>query len=313
MGVNNTPPVYFCSIESSKEQEERMLNYALECLEREDPSIRVIFNDEENMGQTIIQGMGQLHLDIIKDRLIKEYKLNVFFGKLNIAYKELPMAQVTERFVYDKKSSTGDASGQSGPSNHVEIELSLSPEDGYQFESVDLNEYQEVDENSVASLTKDQIGAINHGIKSALNKGIILRYPIINAKVKLIFLNVGANTPKAYISTATFMCMNRILKKAECVLIQPMMNVEVVTTKEYSPGVYRDLLKRKAVQPRVTDVSEDVNAACVSAKVPLANLSTFSTDIRKITSGNASFSIEFESYEQMSQAEYQELVKSKQL
>ena len=87
----------------------------------------------------------------------------------------------------------------------------------------------------------------------------------------------------------------------------------MTTTKEYSPGVYRDLLKRKALQPKVNDVLEEANAVCVSAKVPLANLSTFSTDIRKITSGNSSFSIEFESYEQMSQAEYQELVKSKQL
>jgi translation elongation factor EF-G len=102
----------------------------LECLKREDPSLRVSINDEENLGQTTIQGMGELHLDIIKDRILKEYKLKVFFGPLNIAYKEMPTKEITKVINYEKSINE--------KKNIIQMELSIIPCKDYEFKSVDL-------------------------------------------------------------------------------------------------------------------------------------------------------------------------------
>ena len=223
MGVNSSPPVFFCSIETTSELDERRLNYALECLQREDPSINVIFNDRENLDQTIIQGMGQLHLDIVKDRLVKEYKLDVYFSKLRIAYKEVPTRAVSESLRYERKSLS-----QSMQSVVVETSLELVPDDACTtFDQVDLN----IDNNEYAQfeeeLTQEHLEAVNHGVRSALNRGVLLKYPIINARVRLNQLKFNANVSKAHISSAVYQTTMNALKKADCVIIQPLMKVEV--------------------------------------------------------------------------------------
>lgn len=156
-----SPPVYFCTVEPASESEEKRLNFALECLQREDPSLKVLINEEENFGQTVIQGMGELHLDIIKDRILKEYKLKAYFGPLNIAYKEAPTKTVLELFHLDKSLNERK--------NSIEIELQLIPTKDYQFKSVTV---VNKDENNLDEIQLDYLNAINHGITSALNKGI---------------------------------------------------------------------------------------------------------------------------------------------
>lgn len=154
------PPVYFCTVEPRTEAEEKKLNYALECLQREDPSLRVSTNEEDNLGQTIIQGMGELHLEIIKDRILKEYNLNVYFGPLNIAYKETPTVKSTHSFRLEK------VLGQK--KNLVEIELTVVPQNDFKFEKVVLKNRGE---NNLSELPFETLRAVDHGIQNALNKG----------------------------------------------------------------------------------------------------------------------------------------------
>ena len=228
-------PVYFCTVEPSSEAEEKRLIYALECLQREDPSLKVLFDDEENYGQTVIQGMGELHLDIIKDRILKEYKLKVYFGPLNIAFKEEPTEAVTEALSYEKSLNERK--------NSVQLELSISPKKNYEFTTVIDNR----EDKSLNDLSIEHLNAITHGIRSALNKGfiyilklnkycvfellklqgVLLKYPIIDTEVILTKFNTNKGVQLPYISSAAYTCTLNALKRAECVIIQPVMQIEV--------------------------------------------------------------------------------------
>ncbi len=156
------PPVYFCKVEPNSEAEEKRLHYALECLQREDPSMRVLFNDEENFGQTIVQGMGELHLEIIKNRIFNEYKLKAYFGPLNIAYKEQPTLDVSECYSLSKIANEKKV--------NVTIELSLVHKKNFRFNKVDV-EIKNKGKGSEETISQEHLNAINYGISSALNKG----------------------------------------------------------------------------------------------------------------------------------------------
>lgn len=216
VSMDIAPPVYFCTVEPESEAEEKRLNFALECLEREDPSLKVFINEEENLGQTIIQGQGELHLDIIKDRILKEYKLKAYFGPLNIAYKEMPTKSVHESIQLDK--SVGERK------NYVNLELCILPSQNQKFESVELVSQGE---NNFYEFPIEYLNAINHGVKSALNKGVILRYPFVNTEVHLTKFNATRGVPLPYISSAAYQCTMNALRNAECVIIQPIMQLDV--------------------------------------------------------------------------------------
>lgn len=217
VGLDIAPPVFFCTVEPESEAEEKRLNFALECLEREDPSLKVLMNEEENLGQTIIQGQGELHLDIVKDRILKEYKLKAYFGPLNIAYKEMPTKSVSES-IHLEKSLTDKK-------NYVHLELEIFPKKDHKFTSVELISQGE---NSFHEFPIDYLNAINHGVRSALNKGVLLRYPFVNTVVHLTKFNASRGVPLPYISSAAYQCALKAVKSAECVIIQPIMQVEVI-------------------------------------------------------------------------------------
>ena len=292
------PPVFFCTVEPASDAEEKRLIHALGCLQREDPSLKVLINEEENMGQTLIQGMGELHLEIIKDRLLKEYKLNAFFGPLNIAYKEMPtqtgVAQLTfERQINDKK-------------NYVQLEIEINPRpSGFSFESVELNLAKNEQGYTNNEFPREYLESINNGVKSALNNGILLRYPIVNCVVRLNAFSSNSKVHLPYISSAAYQCAVKALKNAECVVSQPIMQIEIATTNEYSSKVYGDLSRRHAQNIRVEESGKTVN---LSACVPLSQLTAYSSELRRLTSGNTTFTIEFKTYEVLSQKEYQELI-----
>lgn len=215
--VDITPPVYFCTVEPESDAEEKRLQFALECLQREDPSLRVIFNDAENLGQTILQGMGELHLDIIKDRILREYKLKVYFGPLNIAYREVPTKDVSETFNFDK--SLGEKK------INVQIALDIKPRKDFTFKSVKL---VNSGENNFDNLPADVLASIDHGVRSALNKGVVLRNPIIDTDVYLTSFVNNRNASLAHVSSAAFTCTMNALKNADCVIIQPIMKLDVM-------------------------------------------------------------------------------------
>jgi elongation factor G len=161
LDIEVSMPVYFCSVEPESEAEEKQLIYALQCLQREDPSLRVLLNQEENLGLTIIQGMGALQLEIVKDRILKEYNLKVRFGPLNIAYKEKPTTSVMkEPFHLEKQTIEKKHS--------VYIELSLKPRENYKFKSITLIKKGEKDFDEMSF---EYIDSVNHGVKNALNRG----------------------------------------------------------------------------------------------------------------------------------------------
>ena len=160
-GLQIPPPVFFCSIEVNTQIEENRLKFALNCLQREDPTLKVIFDDEvSNSNQTIIQGMGELHLEIIKERIKKEYGLDVYFGPLEIAYKEAPTIEIKESLNIQRIIN--------GKKNSVEIELVLIPKKDNIFNSVTVVRTPEQQFND---LNDEQLNAINHGIKSAFFAG----------------------------------------------------------------------------------------------------------------------------------------------
>ena len=296
MSLDIANPVYFCTVEPECESDEKRINYALECLQREDPSLRVLINEEENLGQTIIQGQGELHLDIVKDRILREYKLKAYFGPLNIAYKEMPTKSVTQEINYEK--ILGERK------HHVKIELNMVPRNDFKFKFVNFL----IQNENKSEVPIEKINSLNHGICSALNKGVILGYPFINTDVNVTRFETSQGVPMPYISSAAYQCTIKALENAECVVIQPIMNVDVMTSPEYSSKVYSDLTRRNAFNIQVNQMNK---AANISAKVPLAKLRTYSTDIRKLTSGNSNFSIEFDSYDKISQREFQDLLEKK--
>jgi elongation factor G len=212
------PPVYFCTVEPESDLEEKKLHIALECLQREDPSLKVVFNDQDNLGQTILQGMGELHLDIIKDRILREYKLKIYFGPLNIAYKEMPTKASEELHRMEKELGEKKV--------NVEIGLRVCPcDDEHVFKTVT---YEDVgDESKLSALTFETVNAINHGVRTALNKGVLLRYPMVNAQVHLTSFSASSGASVPYVSSAAFTCTMNALKNAECVVIQPLMKVDV--------------------------------------------------------------------------------------
>lgn len=155
------PPVYFCTVEPNTESEEKRLHYALECLQREDPSLRVLIDDEENFGQTLIQGMGELHLEIIKNRILNEYKLKAYFGPLNIAFKEKSTLNVSEPISFEKMIGEKKI--------NVKLELDLNVRKNFKFDEVTVDIKDKL--KASKEIPQEFLNAINHGIRSALNKG----------------------------------------------------------------------------------------------------------------------------------------------
>ena len=303
-GVDVAQPVYFCTVEAASEPEERRLRFALECLEREDPSFRVALREGDggeegaviSSGQIIVQGMGELHIDVIKQRLQREFKLKCYFGPLSIAYKECPtVSSVTAQKTLER---TLTAATGGGGKIRVDISLTLKSSEK-KFESVSC-----ANEELLTLLSPVHLRAMNNGIRSALNSGVLMRFPVVNVEVWLESFSASAATTAPFVSSATFQCAREALRKAECVIMQPVMQVDIVTSKEYASRVNSDLVRRAANEIRIETTD---NNAHVTALVPLAHLGSYSSDLRKIASGNASFTIEFNSYEPISDKEYKEL------
>lgn len=159
-GLQVCTPVYFCSIETSSEAEEKRLLYALNCLQREDPTLVVSSDETNNLGQVIIEGMGELHLEIIKDRLKKEYGLDVYFGKLQIAYKEQPTQSAHENLRFEKIVNA--------VKNTINIEMTVVPRENHIFKGVQL---KLSDDEQLRAFNNEYLNAVNHGVKSAFNSG----------------------------------------------------------------------------------------------------------------------------------------------
>jgi len=286
-------PVFFCSIEPPSLGAINDLEKALERLKREDPSLRVKVDEETN--QTILSGMGELHLEIILDRIRREYKVDASLGPLEMVYKEEVVGPsketpITETYVFDRVMN--------GKRNYVGITLSL-----YQGDDTKLNSSQFIncpDIDTPVFIREKQVETSQHGIKSALNSGPLLGFPVSQASFKVENITTMGKVVPSALSAAAASCARNALKKANVILLEPVMNLELSVEPVYCDVVQSDLARRRGV---VSDRFATDFIATIQAKVPLAEMLGYSTSIRTLTSGTASFTMELAEYQEMSKAD----------
>ena len=257
----------------------------LECrLAEEDPTFRV--TSDEETGQTLISGMGELHLEIIVDRLKREFSVDANVGRPQVAYRETatkPAERIQGKFV----RQTG-GSGQYGDA--VINLLPQEPGAGYVFE----------DKIVGGKIPKEYIPAVDAGIQEAMGSGVLAGYPIVDVKVQLIEGSYhDVDSSERAFKIAGSMAFKEAMKRAKPVLLEPVMAVEVTTPEDYLGDVIGNLNSRRG---RIESMSPVGNAQVVKAIVPLAEMFGYATDLRSMSQGRADFTMQFERYEQVPQS-----------
>ena len=271
-------PVIEIAIEPKTKNDQEKMSQGLQRLAAEDPSFRVETDIES--GQTIMKGMGELHLDILVDRLKREFKVEANIGAPQVAYRETISHEVEHTYTHKKKSG---GSGQFG-----EVKMIISPTEpgeGYSFESRIVG----------GSIPKEYIPGVEKGINSVTDSGPLAGFPVIDFKVALIdgkFHDVDSSVLAFEI--AARMCMREGMRKAGAKLLEPVMKVEVITPEEYTGGIIGDLTSRRG---QVSGQEPRGNAIAIDCFVPLANMFGYINTLRSMSSGRAQFTMQFDHYE----------------
>ena len=272
-------PVIDIAIEPKTKAEQDKMSIALTKLAEEDPTFQVSTNHET--GQTIIAGMGELHLEIIVDRLLREFKVEANVGKPQVAYREAPGHDVEKaegKFVRQ--------SGGRGQYGHAVIKLEKM-EQGFGYEFV----------NAIVGgvVPKDYIPSIDKGIQEALNTGVIAGYPVVDVKVTLFDGSYHeVDSSEAAFKIAGSMAIKDALKKSDPILLEPYMFVEVETPEQYMGDVMGNLSGRRG---KIEGMDDRAGSKVIRAKVPLGEMFGYATDLRSQTQGRASYTMQFDSYE----------------
>ncbi len=271
-------PVIEIAVEPKTKADQEKMSTGLQRLAAEDPSFRVETDIES--GQTIMKGMGELHLDILVDRLKREFKVEANIGAPQVAYRETIGHEVEHSYTHKKQS------GGSGQFGEVKMVISpTEPGEGYSFESRVVG----------GSVPKEYIPGVEKGIKSVMDSGPLAGFPVIDFKVALIdgkFHDVDSSVLAFEI--AGRMCMREGMRKAGAKLLEPIMKVEVITPEDYTGGIIGDLTSRRG---QVTGQEPRGNAVAIDSFVPLANMFGYINTLRSMSSGRAQFSMQFDHYE----------------
>ena len=271
-------PVIEIAVEPKSKADQEKMGLALQRLAAEDPSFRVETDLES--GQTIMKGMGELHLDILVDRMRREFKVEANIGAPQVAYRET-ISQAHE-IDYTHKKQTG------GTGQFARVKLQITPTEpgeGYSFESKIVG----------GAVPKEYVPGVEKGIKSVMDSGPLAGFPVIDFKVALVdgaFHDVDSSVLAFEIATRA--AMREGLKKAGAKLLEPIMKVEVVTPEEYTGGVIGDLTSRRGM---VTGQDSRGNANVINSMVPLANMFGYINTLRSMTSGRAVFTMQFDHYD----------------
>ncbi|KAM9252772.1 ribosome-releasing factor 2, mitochondrial isoform 2-T2 [Dugong dugon] len=280
-GVEIPEPVFFCTIEPPSVAKQPELDHALKCLQREDPSLKVKLDPDS--GQTVLCGMGELHIEIIHDRIKREYGLETYLGPLQVAYRETILNTVRATDTLDRTL---------GDKRHlVTIELEASP-----TETSSVMPVIENAENVSEDLLKVFQEAVENGIHSACLQGPLLGSPVQDVAITLHSLIVLPGTSTTMISACVSRCVQKALKKADKQVLEPLMNLEVTVTREYLSPVLADLAQRRG---NIQEIQTRQDNKVVVGFVPLAEIMGYSTVLRTITSGSATFALELSSYQAM--------------
>ena len=273
-------PVIHVAIEPKTKPDQEKLSHSLGKLMQEDPSFRVMTNEET--GQTIIGGMGELHLEIIVDRLLREFKVGANVGKPQVAYRE------TIRTASKAEGKFVRQSGGRGQYGHVYVELQpLEPGSGFVFESKVVG----------GTVPREYWNAVEKGIKEATDNGILAGYPVVDIKAILYDGSYHeVDSSEMAFKIAGSMGFKEAAKKAKPVILEPIMNVEVVTPEEYMGDVIGDLNSRRG---KIQTMDKRGKAQVIKATVPLSEMFGYATDLRSKTQGRATYTMQFAHYDEV--------------
>ncbi|SER82238.1 translation elongation factor 2 (EF-2/EF-G) [Pedococcus cremeus] len=287
-------PVIQVAIEPKTKGDQEKLSTAIQKLSAEDPTFQVHLDEET--GQTIIAGMGELHLDILVDRMKREFKVEANVGKPQVAYRETIRRSV-EKYDYTHKKQTG------GSGQFAKVQITLEPLDTQ--ESGELYEFK----NAVTGgrVPREYIPSVDAGIQDAMQYGVLAGYPMVGIKATLVdgaYHDVDSS--EMAFKIAGSMALKEAVRKADPVLLEPMMAVEVRTPEDYMGDVIGDINSRRGQIQGMEDIS---GAKVVRGLVPLSEMFGYVGDLRSKTQGRASFSMEFDSYNEVPKAVAEEIIK----
>jgi len=270
-------PVISVAVEPRTKVDQEKMGLALQRLAKEDPSFRM--NTDPESGQTIISGMGELHLEIIVDRMKREFNVEANVGKPQVAYRE------TIRGTIESEGKFVRQSGGRGQYGHVWLKLEPNAQGkGYEFVNGIVG----------GTVPREFIPAVDKGIKEAVETGVIAGYPVVDVKVTLIdgsYHDVDSN--EMAFKIAGSIGFKDGFRKAKPVLLEPIMKVEVVTPEDYSGDVIGDLNRRRG---QITGMDEQAAGKVITAEVPLSEMFGYATTVRSMSQGRATFTMEFEKY-----------------
>ncbi len=283
-------PVIDVAIEPKTKADQDKLSIALQKLAEEDPTFRV--HTDAETGQTIISGMGELHLEIIVDRMMREFKVDANVGRPQVAYRETVRARVEK--VEGKFIRQSGGKGQYG---HVVINLEPLPAGGgFHFE----------DKIVGGIVPREYIGPVEQGVKEALENGVLAGYPMVDVRVELVYGSYHeVDSSEMAFKIAGSMALKEAARKAHPVLLEPMMSVEVVVPEQYMGDVLGDLSARRG---KIGGMMQRGEAQVIASTVPLAEMFGYSTKLRSMTQGRAVYSMEFSHYEDVPKSRAEEVI-----
>ncbi|HEX6219564.1 MAG TPA: elongation factor G [Acidimicrobiia bacterium] len=283
-------PVISVAIEPKTKSDEEKLSQSLHRLAEEDPTFLV--RGDEETGQTIISGMGELHLEILVDRLLREFKVDASVGKPQVAYRET-IRKGIEKVQYKHVKQSG------GKGQYADVVINLEPTGpggGYEF----------VDQIKGGSVPREFIPSVDAGIEEALDQGILAGYPLVDVRAVLIDgSSHDVDSSEMAFKIAGSMALQEAARKAGVKLLEPVMDVEVTTPEDYMGDVIGDLNARRG---KVEGMSQRGNSQVIKAQVPMSEMFGYATDLRSKTQGRATYSMQFNSYQEVPDSIAEEIV-----
>ena len=283
-------PVVHVAVEPKTKADQDKLGKALYALSEEDPTFRV--HTDEDTGQTLISGMGELHLEVLVDRMLREFKVDANVGKPQVAYRETirqAVAKIEERYIRQ--------TGGRGQYGHVVINLEpTGPGGGYEF----------VDKISGGVIPKEYIPAVDAGIQEAMNTGVLAGYPVVDLRVTLVYGSYhDVDSSEMAFRIAGSMAFKKAVRAAKPAILEPIMEVEVVTPEDYLGDVIGDISSRRG---KVEGMDQRGGSQVIRAQVPLSDMFGYANDLRSRTQGRASYSMQFSSYQEVPESIAREII-----
>jgi elongation factor G len=282
--------VIHVAVEPKTKADQDKMSKALFSLSEEDPTFQV--RSDEETGQTIISGMGELHLEVLVDRMLREFRVDATVGKPQVAYRET-ISQKVDKSTYTHKKQTG------GSGQYAEVTISIEntgPGGGYEF----------VDAISGGRIPKEYIPSVDAGIQDAMTAGVLAGYPTVDVRATLTDGKYhDVDSSEMAFKIAGTMAFKEAARKAKPILLEPIMKVEVVTPDDYMGDVMGDLSSRRG---KLGGMEQRGNSQVINAQVPLSEMFGYATDLRSRTSGRATYTMQFDSYQQMPSNVQEEIV-----